>query len=220
MEISEELKKFLEDNKDLITSHKYKELYEKANCEIRLFTGNLTELLYAANINPLDYMDEIPDFFFYKSDIESFNIPKHIKKIGDDAFNNCKNLKNIFIPNSITSIGVSAFMDCIDLKSITFEDDSNIQYIKKWTFWNCATLENIILPDTIKIISIWAFDGCSSLQTITLPSTLERIDPSVFIHCDNLQTVYYNGRKESADQIKIYTDNNDSLLNATWYYKK
>lgn len=45
-------------------------------------------------------------------------MPDSLTNIGDSAFCNCKNLKEITIPNSVTTIGARAFMNCDSLTEI------------------------------------------------------------------------------------------------------
>ncbi len=88
------------------------------------------------------------DCYYIKSvkstEIETIEIPttyngKKIKGIGNNAFENCKNLKNIIIPEGIEEIETNAFKGCENLK-------------------------NISLPKSIKIIDSKAFENCNSLQ--------------------------------------------------------
>ena len=62
-------------------------------------------------------------------------IPNSITSIEDEAFYNCKSLKNINIPNSVTSIGYCAF-------------------------YNCTGLTNIIIPNSLTSIGYCAFYNC------------------------------------------------------------
>ena len=82
--------------------------------------SNLTYLLMTAGIDPLKYMDEIPDdYLTHISDLISIDIPGNIKSIGKYAFRNCKNLETIAISNGVTTIGYEAFKNCSSLTSLT-----------------------------------------------------------------------------------------------------
>ena len=53
-------------------------------------------------------------------------LPPSITAIGDYAFYNCQELKNVTIPNLVTSIGKRAFGGCSNLNTITFLCDNKI----------------------------------------------------------------------------------------------
>ncbi len=56
-------------------------------------------------------------------------------------------------------------------------------------FYNCATIENIILSEGVMSIATSAFKGCSSLSSIIIPNSVTSIGPSAFTDCNNL-TIY------------------------------
>ena len=55
----------------------------------------------------------------YTGDGGDVVIPDGVKKIGDDAFYDCKSLTSVTIPDSVTSIGEDAFCFCNSLTSVT-----------------------------------------------------------------------------------------------------
>lgn len=57
-------------------------------------------------------------------------LPPSIKKIGDYAFYECKELKNVVIPNLVESIGERSFGLCSNLNTITFLCDNKIDPAK------------------------------------------------------------------------------------------
>lgn len=70
----------------------------------------LTEFLLSYNINPLDYMDFIPSYFLYDSDITTLKIPTTIKGIDSFSICRCGELLSIEMPSSITFIGTNAIV--------------------------------------------------------------------------------------------------------------
>ena len=96
-----------------------------------IFTTSFTALLLKNNINPLEYMNEVPNSFAKALDIEKFIIPANVTSIGYWAFEDCVNLSSIEIPKSITIIGGSAFHNCPKLKDVYYtgseEDWKNIK---------------------------------------------------------------------------------------------
>ena len=129
----------------------------------------LTQLLNTLNIDPLNYLDYIPDYFLRQSEIKSIIIPSYIKSIRRDAFALCSSLTSVTIPDSVTSIGEAAFCDCSSLTSIIIPD--NVTSIGRSAFSGCTRLKNIIIPDSMTSIGTWAFEHCSSLTSIKYTGT-------------------------------------------------
>ena len=136
-----------------------------------IFISNLTYLLVAAGIDPLNYMDEIPIKCFYMcDDLVSIEIPNNITSINDSAFDGCSGLKSVTIGNSVTSIG-------------------------EWAFFDCSGLTSVTIPDSVASIGKWAFYGCSSLKYIDYLGTKKQwnnllkytnsIPKSCIIHCSD-----------------------------------
>ena len=129
----------------------------------------LTKLLNTLNIDPLAYLDYIPDYFLRQSEIKSIIIPSYIKSIRRDAFALCSSLTSVTIPDSVTSIGEAAFCDCSSLTSITIPN--SVTSIGQSAFSGCTRLKNIIIPNSVTSIGTWAFGHCSSLTSIKYTGT-------------------------------------------------
>ncbi len=72
--------------------------------------------------------------------------------LGQNAFYECKNLKEIVIPEGITEIRENCFI-------------------------NCVNLERIYLPSTLKVIKTNAFKGCESLKEVIFnDNSLKKIE--------------------------------------------
>lgn len=61
--------------------------------------------------------------------------------------------------------------------------------IKDRAFYNCSTLVNVTIPDSITSIGGNAFYGCTSLESITLPNSVTTIGYGAFVDCTNLSSV-------------------------------
>ena len=110
--ITEELQRFLNDNKHLIENNKFEELYSKYG-ETHYSSYGLTDILLLADINPLIYMNKVPQSYMSgsKSDSEII-IPNNITTIDISAFYRCVNLENIKLSNKLEIINDFAFNDC------------------------------------------------------------------------------------------------------------
>ena len=165
MQIYEKLLEFLKitNIQQLIAQNKFDIVYEKLNKKLSLeYISQFTKLLYAADIDLLKYMCEIPSYFLINSDINEFTIPNSIKSIRYGAFYGCISLKKITIPDSVTNIEDGAFYGCIDLSSITIPD--SVISIGDYAFSNCRSLTNITIPDSVTNIGDSAFEDCGKLK--------------------------------------------------------
>lgn len=169
--INDKLKRFIQENIDLIDDNKFGELYKQAS-DAGVLRCMITEALLGAGINPLEYMNYVPDYFLFDSKITQFTIPDNITSIGRHAFQHCTSLKSITIPDNVTSIGQSAF-------------------------YNCSSLTSIIIPNSVTSIGGESFKNCTSLTSITYTGTKEQWKatskgsdwhvyvPATVIHCSD-----------------------------------
>lgn len=129
--------------------------------------------------------------------LETIKLPKNLTKIGYMAMAECMALKEVNIPSSVTEIGDRAFENCRSMKTITFgngsamktAEESQLQRIGNWSFYNCHELQNLDIPEGVTEIGLAAFYGCTYLQNLTLPSTLRTIGDNTFAKCEKLAGV-------------------------------
>ncbi len=88
-------------------------------------------------------------------------------KIPDNAYSNCKNLKEIILPDTITEIGSYAFKGCANLTQITLPE--SLENIGGYAFQNCTGLTEFTVPKNVVKIGSSMLNGCSALTKVTLP---------------------------------------------------
>ena len=89
--------------------------------------------------------------------------------------------------------------------------------INKDAFYNCDSLTNVVIGDSVTSIGDWAFYGCDSLTSVVIPNSVNSIGKSAFSNCDKLTDVYYTGSAAEWAKISIGSDNSN-LKNATIHY--
>ena len=153
MIIDEEIKRFIENNIEFIEQNT-KESWEKVYSALYRFSvlrdeqiGQFTQTILFAGIDPTYKLQQIPDYYLFGSDIESYNMHNQIISIGSKSFRKCNNLKFIHIPNSVTKIDTAAFEHCENLYFVSIPNQ--IEYFGKALFWNCPKLESIEYRGTI-----------------------------------------------------------------------
>lgn len=96
--------------------------------------GNLTELFYSFDIDPLEYLDVVPYGFLYNANMQGipFRIPYGIESIESWAFAGVRGLSTIVVPDSVTEIYNSAISYCKDLAHL--EIGTGIQKLGSYVF--------------------------------------------------------------------------------------
>lgn len=56
-------------------------------------------------------------------------------------------------------------------------------------FYNCKSLKEIIIPDSVSAIGAYAFYGCTSLENINIPTLVNRIGDRTFRDCTSLKSI-------------------------------
>ena len=92
-----------------------------------------------------------------------------VTRIGEQAFQYCRNIISVTIPSSVMSIGDWAFCGCSGLASVTIP--SGVQTIGFGAFSSCG-LTNLTIHSGKTRIGEQAFRDCSSLASVTLPETV------------------------------------------------
>lgn len=126
---------------------------------------------------------------FANRDLKTISIPSYIKEISNNAFENCKYLKEIkFQANSnleiiqskafskagiekiefpvkLKHINSNAFDECTNLKSAEFPQNSEIYLIDSGAFRSLG-IEKIEIPPNAALIGDYAFDNCQKLTNV------------------------------------------------------
>lgn len=132
-----------------------------------------------------------------------------IKSIPLCAFADCKSLQDIAIPDSVIAIGGidydgdsdrnDDFIENDGLYKIYTEETENtekrIRYDSYYmgSFWNCTSLEEIDLPDSITYIGNYAFEN-SGLKKVPNLKNVTEIDYGAFENCQNLTDITINSK--------------------------
>lgn len=121
-------------------------VYDQINKELNeYFCADFTRFFLEAKIDPLNYLDNIPNNYFNNqlgNDIpdeyvEKINIPGHIKTIGKNAFYNIR-VEELKISEGVEILGDSCFYGCYKLKEIYLP--STLTKIGNYAFYSIPTL--------------------------------------------------------------------------------
>ncbi len=146
---------------------------------------NVKELKQANVVLPENVKIIYTDAFKDCTLIQTLEVGKELRSIGDGAFAGCINIKEILLPFTLISIGEGAFYNCTSLEKITIP--SGVLTISNNTFNNCINLKDVDLSKNLESIGDNAFYNCSSLESIALPNTLDEIGTAAFLGCIKLK---------------------------------
>lgn len=179
---------------------------------------------------------EIPAGWFKgKSKLEAISFSKNITSIGNGAFYGCKNLKSVQIPSvdfwfnlSFPDVYCSPFysssdghlyIDGVEITKIIIPE--GVTEISRYRFYNCAGINDVTLPESLKIIGNEAFNGCKALTKVHIPNLSVWMDldyknrPSAPFNASGEGMLYINDKEvteilipEDVTKIKQYTFHN------------
>ncbi len=149
-----------------------------------------------ATVNGLKYeieSDGSVTIYDYTGDASYLEIPqtiegKPVRKIGQCAFEENLNIKNVVLPDTITEIAYKAFADCKELESINFPD--SLKKIGDYAFTTCHSLKSIDL-NQVEQIGQCTFQLCISLTAITVPGTITNIPDHAFHGCHSVEKLVF-----------------------------
>lgn len=116
-------------------------------------------------------------------------IPEGVERINDYAFCN-RNLNSVKMPDSVKIIGEKAFYNCFELKEIDF--GNGVTEIKENAFAYCNYIEELNIPDSVEIIGDNAFYNCTSIKNITFGKNIKTVGSFAFSVLLNLENFYIN----------------------------
>lgn len=175
--MNEEIKQFIEQNIQLIDECNFKKLYNKA---AGIFDDEeipgLTEVFLKSGIDPLLYLDSVPER--YSSDLY---------------------IKEVTIPSNIKVIGTGAFANCYDLKEVIFKE--GVDEIESRAFSSCESLVRLYFPDSLSQLNAEVFQDCSNLKEVSIGKNINYMGYYIFARCPKLHIIDYRGT--SAEWQKV-----------------
>ena len=165
-----------------------------------LYDKNKTNLIFAPsglsveNLTILDSVENISDsaFNYCRNVTGSLYIPEGVKSIGSSSFSDTGLSGEVNIPSSVTTLGKNIFRGVRNITKINinegnanYSSQDGIVYNKDKSTLLFApegiTINNLTLPDSVRIIEERAFYGCNNISGILkLNNNLETIKEDAF----------------------------------------
>lgn len=112
--------------------------------------------------------------------------PTTIKKIGYQSFYSCKSFKEIYLNCDVETISDGAFAYCDSLTKL--EITGLVKTLERSAFGYCKNLSSITFGEGLESIGDRAF-AAATIDSIILPNSLKTIDDEAFYACFNLKKI-------------------------------
>lgn len=163
------------------------------------------------------YLCGTADNYVSDSDNDTLEIPSGVTYIGDFAFFGCgyrradaingetetAGIDHIIMGDSIEYIGKCAFRGFSSLKTVTI---AGATMIADKAFYECTSLERIVVADNLTKIGKKAFYKCAELKYAEFPDDLLRIEDQAFYKCISLVRVDLGCSLEYIGDLAFYGD--------------
>ena len=101
-------------------------------------------------------------------------LPHSIYRVGNGCFAECPSLRVAYLSKGLEEISEDLFREDRRLQKVLFTRDSEIKRIRKKAFYECATLNTILLPPKVETIEDRAFYKCKELKKVRFPKGLKK----------------------------------------------
>lgn len=208
--MTKEIADFIKANQQLIEVGDFRKLYENAIIGfIRSgryrFISEITEVFEAAGIDPLYYMNDIPNGYHFESKLPKTYSIGNMDTIGSYAFAYTTGLDTLDI-SSVRYIGDHAFFKS---EIAVLEIPGSVKEIQPYTFAS-SELVNVVINEGTTTILNEAFSHCYTLKDMWLPKSLTDVATSAFWGCTRLENIYYNSTINDFYNLNITIDMIDS----------
>lgn len=207
------------DIKDLTIPKSMKIINGLYYCNIeRLHIPNIETWLEMTYIY-YDVFSSVENLYCNGELIKDLVLPEGVKKISDNAFNGYNKLESVTFTTLPVTVGEDAFFDCENLKDVYIDDlygwvtsdfkgaeryfdSASGDYVGGIAFSNpLYNADNLFLkgelvsgeitiPNSLTEIGQGVFCGYDKITKVIIPDSVKRIDYGAFQFCQNLKEVY------------------------------
>jgi hypothetical protein len=188
--------------------------------------SNCKNLIY---ISVADSVTTIGKYAFYNTGLINFTIPQNLNLMEYNPFCNSLQLIQFTINNNNNySVDNGVLYSNNNKNLIAYPIGKKIESYKiidtainiiEFSFYNCISLKNIILPNTLLTIGTSAFFNCTGITSITIPNNVNKIGPNAFDNCVNLNNITFNGPcPDIGDEAFNNINNNIKVYYNSWSY--
>ena len=159
------------------------------------YCNNLVEVHLPASLKQVNR-----EAFEGCTSLKTINFPHSLEKVLASAFSGCTALEGAVYLPGVTLVDGKAFNGCTGIEEVSVGGGT----IEHWAFRDCKKLEKLHLGQ-VTSIGANAFENCASLQEVSLPDTLTGLGQGAFQNCASLTSIRIPG---SVADVSRYTFNN------------
>ena len=144
---------------------------------------------------------KIVEFAFSEcNELSEITIPASVTHIPDGAFRATRGLTGIWVAddNPVYASDSKGVLYSKDMKKVlgaplklegtyTVADGANV--ISRFAFFNCASITEVCMPETLNKIDDYTFCHCENLETINIPKSVQYVGKSAFYRCISLREI-------------------------------
>lgn len=127
------------------------------------------------------------NFSTYYKKLETAVLPSSLTSIGNSAFRDNRNLKNVNFSKQLKSIGDFAFDNCSSLISPSLPNA--LTRIGNYAFFGCNKFAKVIIPSSVKTVGENAYSGCNNLTEVKFSNGVVKLSEGAFAECPKLKTI-------------------------------
>jgi len=112
--------------------------------------------------------------------------PLHGFEINDETFERCPSdfAGECTIPDGIKRIGGWSFYHCAGLTGVHIPE--GVLEIGLRAFSDCRNLKSVVIPDSVTKIEGFAFYACGAIKSVHIPESVDFIGTEAFARCSSL----------------------------------
>lgn len=142
-------------------------------------------------------VSRVGEYTFFECLARTITIPECVTHIGEGAFGNCENLKNLRVPANVAYIGKHAFGGCPNLVLRVAPANPHYKIIdgalydnrdNRLIYYPAFGAEYFAVPDGTASIDC-AFTSCKFLRGVSLPESVTRLEREAFQNCGSLTEI-------------------------------
>lgn len=120
--------------------------------------------------------------------------------IGNQCFQNNKDVKTVVLPERCTTIGNNAFNGCTSLETATMP---GVTTVNQGAFNGCTSLATFDCPNLKTIGGYGAFQGCTSLVELKVAADMTAFSSDTLRGCTSFTTLYTNEATKVAGHVQL-----------------
>ena len=143
----------------------------------------------------IELSSSIKPYVFYNcKSIETVEIGNSVSKIGEYAFDGCSDLKYISVGKNVNNIDESSFYSCTSIETVIWNSKNHKDFESTSPFsYASESITSFIIGEGVEHLPSYLCNEMETLEEIIIPSSVKSIGNGVFSKCNSLKKVNFLG---------------------------